>query len=170
MNISTLILDYISNLPVLKVWSEAKSLLDHVASIQPRDWQLPITSCEAVGGSAEVAIPACAAVACAREGIIVMDDLLDDDAIGAYHLFGVAQTANYAAAPLSMTLQAIHNSPAQPAVKLAAVQSLNQMITTVAFGQYLDAQNSGTEADYWRIVQTKSAPFFSTVLELGALF
>ena len=62
MNISTLILDYISNLPVLKAWSEAKSLLDHVASMQPRDWQLPITSCEAVGGTAEVAIPACAAV------------------------------------------------------------------------------------------------------------
>lgn len=170
MDIYASILDYISNLPVLKVWNEAKSLLDHAAVLHPRDWRLPIMSCEAVGGSAEAAIPVCAAIACAQVGIILIDDLLDDDPRGAYHELGVAQTANYAAALLSIALQSIYCSSVQSPIKLAAVQSLNQMITIVAFGQYLDTQNSGTEAAYWQVVQTKSAPFFSAVLELGALF
>ena len=170
MNIYTSILDYISKLPVVEAWSDVKSLLDHAEAMQPRDWQLPLISCQAMGGSEEDAIPACAAIACAQVGIILIDDLLDDDPRGAYHQLGVGQTANYAAALLSSALQAIHHSSAPPAVKLAAVQGLNQMITTIAFGQYLDAQNPTNEAGYWRVVQSKSGPFFRTALELGAFF
>lgn len=170
MDIYASILDYISNLPVLKAWNEAKSLLDHAAILRPRDWRIPIISCEAVGGLVKAAIPACAAIACAQVGIILIDDLLDDDPRGAYHELGAAQTANYAAALLSIALQSIYYSSVQSPIKLAAGRSLNQMITTVAFGQYLDTQNSETEAAYWQVVQTKSAPFFSAALELGALF
>jgi len=170
MDIYRPILDYISNLPVLKAWGEVKSLLDHAAVLKPRDWRLPTISCAAVGGSTEAVIPVCAAIACAQVGIILIDDLLDDDPRGAYHELGVAQTANCAAALLSEASQAIYHSPASASVKLAADGCLSQMITTVAFGQYLDTQNSGTEAAYWRVVQTKSAPFFSAVLELGAIF
>jgi len=50
------------------------------------------------------------------------------------------------------------------------LESLNQMIVSVAFGQYLDVQNPADEAAYWNVVQMKSAPFFRTTLELGALF
>ena len=170
MNIYTSTLDYISNLPVVKAWDGAITLLDHAAVLQPRDWQLPITACEAMGGLAEAALPASAAIACAQIGIILIDDLLDDDPRGAYHRLGAAQTANYAAAFLTMALQAILHGPARPSTKLAATQSLNQMLTTIAFGQYLDTQNPEDEAAYWRVVQTKSAPFFGTALELGALF
>jgi geranylgeranyl pyrophosphate synthase len=170
MDIYTSILDYISNLPVLKAWREVKCLLNHAAVLKPRDWRLPIISSRAVGGSVQAAIPACAAIACAQVGIILIDDLLDDDPRGAYHELGVAQTANCAAGLLSLAVQAIYHSPALASVKLAADGGLSRMITTVAFGQYLDTQNSETEKAYWEVVQTKSAPFFSAVLELGALF
>jgi geranylgeranyl pyrophosphate synthase len=170
MNVYTWIVDYISNLPVLKGWNEAKALIDHAASMQPRDWQLPIVTCKAVGGSTEAAIPACAAIACAQVGIILIDDLLDEDPRGEYHKLGVAQTANYAAAHLSIALQSIYCSPAPTSIKLPAARSLNQMITTVAFGQYLDTKNSGTEEAYWEVARTKSAPFFGATLELGAFF
>jgi octaprenyl-diphosphate synthase len=170
MNIYTCIVDYISKLPVLKEWNEAKSLMDHAAALQPRDWHLPIITCKAVGGSEEAAIPACAAIACAQVGIILIDDLLDEDPRGEYHRLGMAQTANYAAALLAMAVQSVYRSPAQSSIKLSAVRGLNQMIATVAFGQYLDTKNSGTEAAYWEVVQTKSAPFFGTALELGAFF
>lgn len=170
MDIYTSIVDYISNLPVLKAWDEAKSLLDHAAVLQPRDWMLPIAACQAVGGVAETAIPACAAVACAQVGIILIDDLLDDDPRGAYHELGVAPTANCAAALISSALQSIYCSTVQATIKLAAARSLNQMITKVAFGQYLDAQNVGTEEAYGNVIRTKSAPFFGAALELGAFF
>ena len=58
-------LDYISNLSILKIWAEAKPLLNHAASLRPRDWRLPVLVYEAVGGNTEEAIPACAAMACA---------------------------------------------------------------------------------------------------------
>jgi hypothetical protein len=61
-------LDYISNLPILKIWAEARSLLDHAASLRPRDWRLPALACEAVGGNTEEAIPSCAALTCAQIG------------------------------------------------------------------------------------------------------
>ena len=153
-------LDYISNLPILKIWTEAKSLLDHAASLRPRDWRLPALACEAVGGEPEEAVPACAALACAQISIILVDDMLDDDPRGEYHRLGAAQTANLAGTFLSAASQAILHSAARPSIKLAGVQDLNLMITSVAFGQYLDVQNPVDEAAYWRVVETKSGPFF----------
>jgi geranylgeranyl pyrophosphate synthase len=43
------------------------------------------------------------------------------------------------------------------------------MMLTMAFGQYLDVQGPKDEEDYWRMVATKSSPFFGSVLYVGAL-
>jgi geranylgeranyl pyrophosphate synthase len=170
VSIHTPTLDYISNQPVLKEWAEAKSLVSHAASLEPRDWRLPLLACQAVGGREEQAIPACAALACAQVGIILIDDMLDDDPRGEFHRLGMAQTANCAAALISAASQAILHSPVRSSIKLAAVQNLNQMITNLAFGQSLDIQNPADEAAYWRVVRTKSSPFFGTAFGLGAIF
>ena len=170
MNIYEFTADYISNLPVLKAWPESKIMLDHAASKQPRDWRLPLLACEAVGTKPEQSIPASASVACALIGILLIDDMLDDDPRGEFHRIGQAQTANFASAFLSAASQAILQSEAGPPAKLYALESVNQMIVTVAFGQYLDIQNPADEAAYWRVVNTKSAPFFRSAFELGALF
>jgi geranylgeranyl pyrophosphate synthase len=161
--------NYISNLPVLKAWPELKTLLDRAAAKEPRDWRLPLLACQAVGGAPEQAIPASASVACALIGILLVDDMLDDDPRGEFHQIGQAQAANIASAFLGAASQAILQSEAPSSVKLLALESVNQMIVTVALGQYLDDQNPADEAAYWRVVQSKSAPFFRTALELGAL-
>ena len=170
MNIYAATVDYISDLPVLKAWPDTKSLLERAASKQPRHWRLPVTACEAVGGSAEQAVPASAALACAQIGILLIDDMLDEDPRGEYHRIGEAQAANFAATFMSAGLEAISQSAAQPETKLAAMKSLNQMILTTAFGQYLDCQNPADENAYWRVVESKSAPFFGSAFHLGALF
>lgn len=170
MNIYQHTVDYISNLPVLKAWPETTSLLERAASKQPRDWRLPLLACEAVGGTIEQGIPASASVACALIGILLIDDMLDDDPRGEFQRVGQAQAANFASVFLAASSQAILHSEAKPAIKLQALESLNQMIVSVAFGQYLDVQNPADEAAYWHVVQMKSAPFFQTTLEFGALF
>ena len=170
MNIYEATVDYISDLPVLKAWPETVSLLERAASKQPRDWRLPLLACESVGGTIEQAVPASASVACALIGILLIDDMLDDDPRGEFQRIGQAQAANFASAFLSASSQAILHSGAGSTTKLQALESLNQMIVSVAFGQYLDVQNPADEAAYWQAVKMKSAPFFRTALELGALF
>ncbi len=170
MNIYESVVNYVLNLPVLNKWKEAKTLLEHAASMQPRDWRLPVIACEAVGGLAEQAVPASAALACTQIGIILIDDMLDEDPRGEHHRIGEAHTANFAAAFMSTGLKAIFQSAAHPETKLAAMNSLDQMILTIAFGQYLDCQNPVDENAYWRVVESKSAPFFGSAFHLGALF
>jgi geranylgeranyl pyrophosphate synthase len=169
MDVYQLITDYVLNFPVIKEWTEAGPLFEHAASMQPRDWRLPIVACQAVGGSIEQAIPASAALACAQIGVILIDDMLDDDPRGEYHRIGEAQAANFAAAFMSAGSEAILQSHAPSETKLAAVKSLSRMILTTAFGQYLDCQNPADEEAYWLIVRSKSAPFFGSAFHLGAL-
>jgi hypothetical protein len=61
-------MDYISNMPILKIWAEAKPLLDHSASLRPCDRRLPALACKAVVDNTEGAIAALAALACAQIG------------------------------------------------------------------------------------------------------
>ncbi|MDD5467723.1 MAG: polyprenyl synthetase family protein [Anaerolineales bacterium] len=162
--------DYLTGLPVLQGWAEACALLKQAARLRPRDWRLPFLACDAVGGTAEQALPAAAALACTQIGILLIDDMLDEDPRGEYRQIGQAQAANFASAFLAASSQAILHSQAQPTTKLSAVQSLSWMIVTIALGQSLDVRNPPDEAAYWRVVQTKSAPFFGAAFHLGALY
>jgi geranylgeranyl pyrophosphate synthase len=169
MNIYKPAVNYILKLPLLKAWAGAIPLLERAASKQPRDWRLPLLTCKAVGGTIKQATPAAASIGCALIGILLIDDMLDDDPRGEFHRIGQAQAANYSSVFLAASSQAILQSQADPAVKLMAVRSLNEMIISVSFGQYLDVQNPSSEAAYWQVVQMKSASFFQSVFELGAL-
>ncbi len=157
-------------LPVAQGWSEMHTLFEKTARGQPRHWQLPRIACEAVGGASEQAVPAVLAVACAHLGIVLIDDLLDEDPKGEYHRLGKAAAANLGAAFQVAALQAILHSPAAAGTQLAAVHSLVQMLLATALGQHREAHDAiSDDAAYWAIVQGKSAPFFGTALHLGAL-
>ena len=156
-------------LPSIASWPEAQAVLRRAAEGEPRDWRLPALACEAVGGDPERAIPSVVAIAAAQISIILIDDMLDADPRGEHQRRGMPSAANLAAAFQAAALEAIADHDCDPAVKVAALQSLNHMLLTTAFGQYLDSQNPGDEAAYWRVVQTKSAPFFGAALHVGAL-
>jgi geranylgeranyl diphosphate synthase type I len=169
MDIYDQITSYFSTLPAARSWSEAQRIFRQAASGKPDHWLLSLKACEAVGGTPEQAVPAILAIACAQIGILLVDDMLDDDPRGEYRRIGAAQAANLASVFLSAGSQAILYSQAAPATKLAALQAYHQMIVTTAFGQSLDVENPEDEEAYWRVVVTKSAPFFGAALYLGAL-
>jgi geranylgeranyl diphosphate synthase type II len=133
------------------------------------DWQLRVLAGGASGGSIEQAIPAAAAIACLRISIILVDDLLDADPRGEHHRVGAPATANLAIAFHAIALDAIARSNAKRETKLAVLCRFNQMMLTTAFGQHKDVQGPKDEEDYWRMVATKSSPFFGSVLYVGAL-
>ncbi len=171
MEFYTLVLESLCDLPVVQTWPQMRSILKRAVAKKPRDWRLPAIACEAVGGSPECAVPAGAAIACAQISIILIDDMLDADPRGEHLRVGAPFAANLAAAFQAAMLEAVSRADAAydgPA-KLAAIQHLNQMMLVTAFGQYLDAQNPTDEASYWRVVETKSAPFFGAALFCGAV-
>lgn len=146
-----------------------QQLIERARVKEPHNWQLSFITCEAVGGKLEEAVPAAAAIACLQISILLIDDLLDEDPRGEYHKIGVAQTANLAASFQAVGLDAIASSKTRPQTKLRILQHLNQMLLTTAFGQYLDIHNPDNETDYWKLVQTKSTPFFQEAFYMGAL-
>lgn len=161
--------NYISSLPITQPWPEFQTIFRRIAAFQPKHWLLPLKSCLAVGGSVEQALPAVAAVACAQIGIVLLDDMLDDDPRGEYHRLGPAVTANLAAAFQFAALECLSRADLAPESKLRPLNSANRMLQTVAFGQQLDIQSPTDEASYWRVVAHKSASFFGTALLLGAI-
>lgn len=150
-------------------WPEMEELIRRVAARKPYDWRLPVMACEAVGGSPEMAMPGAAAIACLQISIILVDDMLDADARGAYRRFGMPATANLAIAFQAAGLKAITRGDAALSTKLAAARALNVMALRTAYGQHLDLQTLEDEAAYWRLVRTKSSSFFGAALYTGAL-
>ena len=170
MDIYPLTTEYLLALPIFDAWEEMKTILQRAASLQPRDWRLPLITCQAVGKSAEKAIPASAALACAQISIILVDDMLDDDPRGEYQRIGCGRASNFALAFQNAGIDALIKSGASSSVRQEALDSLNRMMLTTAHGQELDVQNPEDEASYWRVVESKSAPFYGCALHLGALF
>lgn len=170
MDTYQLMLDYLLTFPIFDSWEEMETILQRAASMRPRDWQLPVIACQAAGKSAEKAIPASAALACAQVSIILVDDMLDDDPRGEYHRIGSGRASNFALAFQNAGMDALIKSGASSSVRQEALDSLNRMMRTTAYGQELDIQNPADEASYWRVVENKSAPFYGCALHLGTLF
>jgi len=169
MDTYTLMLDYLLNLSLVQTWPETQALLKRAAAKKDHNWELPVPVCEAVGGRTEQAIPAMSAIGCLQISIILIDDLLDSDPRGEYHRIGAPATANLAAAFQAVSLEAIAESQSESDARLAALESLNRAALMTALGQQLDAQNPADEATYWKVVQTKSSPFYGAAFHIGAL-
>ncbi|MCP4139157.1 MAG: polyprenyl synthetase family protein [Chloroflexi bacterium] len=169
MDIYTHTLIFLLESSIGQSWPEMKLILERITEKKPREWQLPMLSCAAIGGTQARVIPASAAIASLQISIILIDDMLDADPRGEYHHIGKPATANLAAGFQALGLGAITRSKAPFENKLATLHNLNQMLLTTTLGQYLDAQNLNSEEDYWHLVRRKSSPFFGAALHAGAL-
>jgi geranylgeranyl pyrophosphate synthase len=170
MDIEDEVLVYLARLPVVRDWPELQDVVRRAALPNAAVWALPRLACEAVGGRASQAVPAVAALACLQISIILIDDLLDADPRGEYHRLGQPAAANLAIGLQAAGLQAVTESEATPATRLAVLGCLNGMMLATALGQHWDTQNPLDEDAYWRLVAAKSSPFFGAALEAGALF
>ncbi len=158
-----------SALPVMESWNDALSIFRRAASGKPSHWLIPVHVCEAVGGSREQAISAMLAIGCAHAGILLIDDMLDNDPRGDYHHLGMPATSNLAAAFQSAAIIAASRCASAPSDRLLAVTDFNEMFRLTAWGQFLDSQTPADEDAYWQIVKTKSSPFFGAAYLAGAL-
>lgn len=164
-----MILDYLLGSSIVNGWPEMKNLLVKASSRKPRAWQLPVLACRAVGGRSEQAIPEAASIACLQISIILVDDMLDGDPRGVHHQLGAPAAANLAGAFQAAGLEAIALSRTNPVLQFASICNLNRMMLTTARGQTLDVEGVTDEDSYWRLVRTKSSPFFGSALHIGAL-
>jgi geranylgeranyl pyrophosphate synthase len=169
MNIYIQACDMLLEMSVVKAWPEIQNAVEKMATRLPRDWQLPVLACEAVGGQDVLAIPAAAAIGCMQMSIILVDDILDDDPRGEYRRIGAGAASNLAIALQAIGMEAVCKSKTGDYAKLDAILSLSRMMLITALGQHMDAKNLQDEDAYWELVRTKSSPFFGAALHVGAL-
>ena len=165
--------ELIQNFAVLsyvKEWNEVQAVFARAAAAKPKHWLLPFHTCNAVGGTVEQALSAMLAVACGHIGIILVDDMLDEDPRGVHVQAGMAATANMASALQAAAGIAISNSEMELTSKQRALEVLHEMFLATAWGQYQDVNTRvEDEETYWKIARAKSSPFFSLSFEIGAL-
>jgi geranylgeranyl pyrophosphate synthase len=169
MNDYDTILEELVQRPVGQNWHQFRDIASRFAQQKPQAWLLPLQACRAVGGKREDGLPAATAIAGLQISLVLIDDLLDNELDGRYGQVGDGAAANLASAFQTAATQIVVTSHLPPQIKLAILDCLNQMLTTVAYGQHLDTQNPADEAGYWQVVQAKSAIFFNTAMRIGAL-
>ncbi len=163
------IANHLAALDQVAAWPELLELVGRAARHEPAHWKLPVIVCEAVSGSGEHAMPIVTALACHHISILLVDDMLDSDPRGEYRRIGHAGAANLAVALASAGQAALLSSDMESAFKISAVSELQKMNFKTALGQAWDQEKPTDEAAYWKVVRTKSAPFFGAAFYLGAL-
>ena len=167
MDLTDRIIAKISTLPEIEAWPTLIELVHHGKSL---DWQIPIMVAMSLGNTQDSALPAAAALACLQVSIIVVDDMLDNDPRGGFHTYGIGRTANFALALQACGNRLIHEADLPDDVTSRAQDQFAQIALHTAFGQQLDSENLRGEENYWRVVRTKSTPFYSGAFKLGAIF
>lgn len=132
-------------------------------------WDYPAAACLAVGGRAEAALPAAAAVFCSLISIHLVDDMLDDDPKGDYHHLGAGRAANLGLAFQAAGHLVLDDPAVEPRVRAALHASFARMSIGTAFGQDMDSRELRNEEEYWRTVGTKTPPLFGAAFRMGAL-
>jgi geranylgeranyl pyrophosphate synthase len=156
-------------LPELAAWPEAAGLFETEEDRVRLDWRLPALACRAVGGDETATLSAVVAMACLQISIILADDMLDQDPRGTYRRLGSGRAANLALAFQAAALTLVGQTPVPAERRAAASAALARAALTTACGQELDVQNLHGEENYWRVVRTKSTPFYGVGLQIGAL-
>ena len=161
------IAEYALSLPEIADWPELVTIFDER---KPRpDWLLPLMACQAVGGDTALAVPCGAAIACLQISIILVDDILDDEAGGAHYTYGNGPTANMAIALEAAAFRLVLQADLDPEIRVEVTSCLAWMAHTTALGQHWDVQGAEQEDEYWKVVQAKSTPFYAEAIHVGAL-
>jgi geranylgeranyl diphosphate synthase type I len=150
-------------------WPQMVQLIERTVDHPSRSiWRHSVLACQAVGGTAEAAVPGAAAILCSLLSIHLVDDMLDDDPRGDYRHLGTGTAANLALAFQAVAHRLLEDAAPDPATCTALQATLARMSLATAFGQSLDAVEARNEEEYWRAVEAKTPPLFSAALSIGA--
>jgi geranylgeranyl pyrophosphate synthase len=160
----------VRDLPIVASWPQMLAMVERVGHKEGTSvWEHPVSACRAVGGGEEAALPASAAIFCSLISIHLVDDMLDAEPLGDFRQLGEGRTANMALAFQAAGHLLLAEAEAPAEVRAALQASFARMTVATCFGQELDARELAGEADYWRVVGTKTPPLFSEALRMGAL-
>jgi len=160
----------VRNLSIVSSWPQMLEMLERVVHKESLSvWEHPVTACRAVGGAGEEALPAAAAVLCSVISIHLVDDMLDADPCGDYHVLGTGPAANLGLAFQAAGHRLLDQAAAGPEIRLALQRSFAEMSLATCWGQHLDARELASEQEYWRVVESKTPPLFGEALRMGAL-
>ena len=137
-------------------------------------FSLPISACEAGGGSPSKAVSVAAAWVALRVGARLFDDVEDGD-VGAAN-YGectppcVINLATGFYGITNLILLDAHDSFTSE-LKAALIRRFNRMIMKMVEAQHLELTPGGilTLDDYWRNIQGKSGVFFGVGVQCGAM-
>jgi geranylgeranyl diphosphate synthase type I len=161
---------WILALSEVSAWPQMVRLIERAVREEPQSiWEHPTLACRAVGGDAEAALPGAAAIVCSLVSIHLVDDILDDDPRGDYHELGTGPAANLALAFQAAAHRLLEDAVADAETRAALHARLARMALATAYGQNLDAEGAGSEAEYWRVVAAKAPPLFAAALSIGAI-
>ncbi len=154
----------------VSVWPQMLQLMERVVHRESLSvWDYPASACIAVGGEADDALPAAAAVFCSLISIHLVDDMLDDDPKGDYHRLGAGRAANLGLAFQAAGHLVLDDPCVHPQTRAALHASFARMSIGTAFGQDMDSRELRSEEEYWRTVGTKTPPLFGAAFRMGAL-
>jgi geranylgeranyl pyrophosphate synthase len=159
----------LSALPEADLIPDLVDIFDRAGKVPRPDWDLPILSCLAVGGAEADGLIGGAAIACLQISIILVDDMLDDDPRGEYHLRGYGPTANLALAFQSAAFRILDDEALPHDIQSASCSCLAHIALATAAGQGLDTSNLQGEKNYWRVIKAKSTPFYGGALQIGGI-
>jgi geranylgeranyl pyrophosphate synthase len=160
----------VRQLPVVSTWPQMLALIERVGHREATSvWEHPVSACLAVGGREEAALPAAGAVFCSLISIHLVDDMLDEEPLGDFRQIGEGRTANLALAFQAAGHLLLADAEAPAEVRSALQTSFGRMSLATCQGQELDARELASEAEYWRVVGTKTPPLFGEALRMGAL-
>lgn len=134
----------------------------------------------AAGGAWERALPAAAGVELLHNFSLIHDDIEDSSDLRhgratVWKKWGIAQAINTGDAMFAMAQQAVMRLERHTTVATAysAVKILLQASASLTYGQFLDIsyerRRSMPVADYWPMVQGKTAALLAACAEMGAL-
>jgi geranylgeranyl pyrophosphate synthase len=160
----------VRQLPVVSTWPQMLALIERVGHREATSvWEHPVSACLAVGGREEAALPAAGAVFCSLISIHLVDDMLDEEPLGDFRQIGEGRTANLALAFQAAGHLLLADAEAPAEVRSALQTSFGRMSLATCQGQELDARELASEAEYWRVMGTKTPPLFGEALRMGAL-
>lgn len=154
----------------VSAWPQMLRLMERVVHRESLSvWDYPSAACVAVGGEAVDALPGSAAVFCSLISIHLVDDMLDDDPKGDYHVLGAGRAANLGLAFQSAGHLVLDDPGIHPRIRASLHAAFARMSIGTAFGQDMDSRELRSEEEYWRTVGAKTPPLFGAAFRMGAL-
>lgn len=155
-------------LPIVAEWTELRALVGTLRADNCPLWDCAEYSFTAVGGQGEEISVGSAALYCLILSISLVDDLLDGDDAGPAAGWEPARVANVAVAWQAAASEIIEAAGLDARRRAACHAHLAHAALSTALGQARDREEARCEADYWRIVDGKTAPLLRASLALGA--